>query len=138
MRALERLNGTRIVALPKALDRAHWPEGALVFRLAPDEVLVTAAVERAAVPDPHAIVERETGFSSVWLDRVAAIDFLERECDWELPGGIGQWGNGSAADRPALAQGIVAGLPVKLWFERDRVLFIVASPFAADLAERLR
>ena len=127
MRVLDRFAGTRIVALPHAIDGTVWPDGALVFRLAPDEVLVTAAVNATSVDDEHAIVEPETGFSSVWLDHVTAIDFLERECDWELPD-----------HRPAFAQGIVAGLPLKLWFERDRVLFIVASPFAADLAERLR
>ena len=127
MRALERFTGTRVVALPRAIDAAVWPEGTLAFRLAPDEVLVTPAVNVTAVDDPHAIVELETGFSAVWLDHVAAIDLLERECDWELP-----------QDRPAFAQGLVAGLPVKVWFERDRVLFIVASPLAADLAERLR
>lgn len=138
MRALERLSGTRIVALPQAIDVAVWPEGTRVFRLAPDEVLITPALNATAVDDPHAIVELETGFSAVWLDYVTAIDILERECDWELPEGIGQWGNGSPVGRPALAQGLVAGLPVKVWFERDRVLFIVASPFAGDLAERLR
>ena len=127
MPALERLTGTRFVSIPEAIDAAVWPKGALVFRLAPDEVLVTAVVNAAAVDDPHAIVEPETGFSAVWLEHVTAIDVLERECDWELP-----------QERPAFAQGIVAGLPVKLWFERDRVLFIVASPFAADLMERLR
>lgn len=127
MRVLERFTGTRIVALPQAIDIAVWPEGALAFRLAPDEVLVTAIVHATALDDAHAIVERETGFSSVWLDHVTAIDVLERECDWELP-----------RERPSFAQGSVAGLPVKLWFERNRVLFIVASPFAADLAERLR
>ena len=137
MPALERFVGTRIVALPVAIDAAVWPEGALVFRLAPDEVLVTAIVNATAIGDPHAIVEPETGFSSVSLDHVVAIDLLERECDWELPR-MGQWGNGSPEDRPAFAQGLVAGLPVKVWFERDRVLFIVASPFAADLMERLR
>jgi hypothetical protein len=97
--------------------------------LAPDEVLVTAAVDATVVDDPHAIVEQETGFSSVWLDRPTALDFLQRECDWDLL---------SAAGRSALAQGLVAGLPMKVWFEADRVLFIVASPFAAELAERLR
>ena len=127
MPALERFTGTRVVALPRAIDAAAWPEGTLAFRLAPDEVMVTPAVNVTAVDDPHAIVELETGFSAVWLDHVAAIDLLERECDWELP-----------QERPAFAQGLVAGLPVKLWFERDRVLFIVASPLAADLTERLR
>ena len=127
MPVLDRWNGTRIVALPRALDAADWPQGALALRLAADEVLVTAAVDAAVVDDPHAIVERETGFSFLWLEHAAAIDFLERECDWELPDG-----------RPAFAEGLVAGLPLKIWFERNRVLFVVASPFAADLTERLR
>ncbi|MEO6222485.1 MAG: hypothetical protein ABIP90_04490 [Vicinamibacterales bacterium] len=138
MRALDRLIGTRIVALPEAIDSAVWPKGALVFRLAADEVLVTAEVGAAAIGDPHAIVELETGFSSVWLPPDAAIDFLERECDWELPRGVRQWGNDPGVYRAAFAQGLVAGLPVKVWFERDRVLLIVASPFAMDLMERLR
>ncbi len=127
MLALERFTGTRIVAIPAAIDAADWPEGTLVFRLAPDEILIAPAVNANAVNDPHAIVALETGFSAVWLDHVTAIDVLERECDWELP-----------QERPTFAQGLVAGLPVKVWFERDRVLFIVASPFAADLMERLR
>ena len=128
MPALDRFTATRIVARPGAIDAAAWPGGSLVFRLAPDEVLIAPAMNATAVDDPHAIVELETGFSGAWIDRVSAIDLLERECDWEFP----------AVDRPALAQGLVAGLPVKVWFERDRVLFIVASPFAAELAERLR
>ena len=127
MHVLERFEGTRIVALPVAIDAAKWPDNALVFRLAADEVLVTGTVAAAVVDDPHAIVERETGFSTVWLETAVAADFLQGECDWELP-----------LERPAFAQGIVAGLPMKVWFERDRVLLIVASPFAADLMERLR
>lgn len=124
---LERFTATRIVALPEALDAARWPDGALAFRLAPDEVLVTATVDAEAIGDVHAIVERETGFSGIWLERSVAIDFLERESDWEVP-----------ADRPALAQGLVAGLPVKVWFEHDRAFFIVAASFGMDLSERLR
>ena len=127
MPALERFAATRIVALPEAIDAANWPEDALAIRIAPDEVLVTAVVGAASIDDSHAIVERESGFSSVWLDAGAAIDFLERECDWELP-----------RQRPAFGQGFVAGLPMKVWFENDRVLFIVASPFAADFTEALR
>jgi hypothetical protein len=125
--ALKGMEGTRIVAAPGAIDAASWPEGALVWRLAPDEVLVTAAVDPHSIADPHAIVERETGYSAVWLERAAALDFLQRECDWELP-----------RETPAFAQGIVAGLPAKIWFEAERVLLIVASPFAIDLEERLR
>ncbi len=127
MRALERLTATRIVATPAAIDAATWPKGSLAFRLAPDEVLVTADIRSADIDDVHAIVERETGFSAVWVAAGQALDRLEQECDWELP-----------YERPAFAQGMVAGLPVKLWLEHDRVLVMVASPYAADLAERLR
>ena len=127
MPALERLTGTRITATPGALDQAFWPDGAIVFRFAPDEVFTTAIVDASAISDSHAIVERESGFSGVWLDRAAAMDFLERECDWEPP-----------ASRPSFAQGLVAGLPLKVWFDHDRVLLIVASAFANDLMERLR
>jgi hypothetical protein len=31
---------------------------------------------------------------------------------------------------------MVAGLPLKLWFESERVLVLVAGPFAHELAER--
>ena len=134
MLALERFSATRIVALPQAIDAAAWPAGALVFRLAPDEVLITPAMDSPAVGDPHAIVELETGFSAVWIDREKAIDLLERECDWELP----PKGQRDNPELPIFAQGLVAGLPVKVWFERERVLFIVASPYAEELAERLR
>jgi hypothetical protein len=90
-------------------------------------VLVNASVDPKAIADPHAIVECETGYSAVWLERSVALEFLERECDWELP-----------RETPAFAQGIVAGLPLKIWFETERVLLIVASAFAIDLEERLR
>ena len=56
VRALERLSGTRIVALPQAIDAAVWPNGALAFRLAPDEVFVTGVVNATTVDDPHAIL----------------------------------------------------------------------------------
>jgi hypothetical protein len=125
--APERLFATRIVARAGAIDAAGWPEGVLVLRLAEDEALMIPAFSPAPVVDPDAIVEVETGFSALWLNGAEAVHFLERECDWELP-----------AERPVVAQGMVAGLPVKLWFERDRVLVLVPSPYAVDLAERLR
>ena len=134
MRALDRLTGTRIVSTPEVIDSTVWPRDVRVFRLAPDEVLVDAAIDAAWIDDPDAIVVRETGFSGVWVERSAAIDFLQRECDWELPG-MGQSGN---EDRQLFFQGLVAGLPLKVWFEADRVLFFVASPLAQDFAERLR
>lgn len=124
---MERLAATRISASPSALDAVMWPAGAIVLRTAPDEVIVTAVVGPSVVNDPHAIVEPETSLCAVWMTMPAALDYLARECNWELP-----------AARPAFAQGSIAGLPVKLWFEHDRVLFVVPGPFAFDFAKRLR
>lgn len=124
---LEHLVGTRIVATPAALDAARWPDTARVLRIAPDEVFIVASVSADSVSDPHAIIVPDAGFAGVWVAAPEALDFLERSCEWELP-----------ADRPAFAQGAVAGLPLKLWFEHDRVLFIVPAPYAADLEERMR
>lgn len=127
MHALKPLTATRIAATPAALDAAPWPSDAIVLRTAPDEVIVLAAIAPALIADAHAIVEPETALFGVWMPIDAALALLERECDWELP-----------THRPAFAQGAVAGLPLKLWFERDRVLFVVSAPFATDFAERLR
>lgn len=126
MLALNRIKGTRIVATPAALDTARWPGDALVLRLAADEAFVAADVSASAVADPHAIVAPDGGFVGAWLPMAEALDFLERTCEWELPHA-----------RPAFAQGMVAGLPVKLCFEAERVLVVVAAPYANDLAERM-
>jgi hypothetical protein len=136
--ALESLIATRIVATPAALDGAisgaQWSAGSLPLRTAPDEILIihTSSTsirlsEAHPLADPHAIIVPEGSFLGTWLPLAEALVFLERACAWELP-----------AARPAFAQGAVANVPVKLWFERDRVLFVVQSPFAADFEERLR
>lgn len=117
---------TRVVATQSALDAATWPDGTLVLRLAPDEALVCLPVDEVAVSDSHAIVVADEGFLGAWVAAEAALAFLEGACAWELP-----------SARPAFAQGAVANVPVKLWFEPDRVLFLVPAPFAADLAERM-
>ena len=127
---LRPLEATRVVAAPAALDalaaRPPWPDDALALRTAPDELLVAAAPDFEVAGDPHAIVERETGFSWVWLDAAAAERFLDRECEWERP-----------SARPALAQGAVAGIPAKLRFGAERTLILVPSPFAAAFQRRL-
>jgi len=124
--SLPRILGTRIVATPAALDRAAWPATALVLRLAADEIFVSAPVAAELIDDPHAIVVPDGGFAGLWLPTAAALDFLERACEWEVP-----------SSRPAFAQGMVAGLPMKLWLETDHVLLIVPAPYATDLQERL-
>ncbi len=159
MPALETLPATRIVAAPTALDSARWPDGSLPLRTAPDEVLLvhTASVSIGSsaphplptsigssaphplptsigssaphplTTDPHAIIAPEGSFMGMWLPLAEALEYLERACAWELP-----------TARPAFAQGAVANIPLKLWFEHDRVLFIVQSPFAADFEERMK
>ena len=40
-------------------------------------------------------------------------------------------------ERPAFAQGAVAEIPVKLWFEEASVRFVVPAAYAADLGEQM-
>jgi hypothetical protein len=127
--APERLSAMRIAAARSALDAARWPKDAIVLRVAPDEVLVIAAeamrVTSNDIADPHAIVEPETGFAGAWISSAETARLLERHCAWEWRQHAG-----------GLAQGAIAGLPIKIWFEADRALWLVPEAFAADF-ERL-
>lgn len=137
MPALEPLVCVRVVATVAAIDAARWPEGSIALRIAPDEVLVipdpvahpadSTDLSDVTVADPHAIVEWDTGWCAAWVPSSHASDLIERACRWEPP-----------RARPAFAQGALADLPVKIWFEPDRVLFVVPAPFAVDLEARLR
>jgi hypothetical protein len=120
---VNRIVGTRIASTLAAIDAAQFPSGALVLRLAPDEVFVAAAVSADAIADPHAIVEPDAGFVGAWVNADEALAILTRHCEWEPP-----------QQRPAFAQGAVGGLATKLWFEADRVLFAVPAPYASELA----
>jgi hypothetical protein len=127
--ALKRIAATRIVAQPDALDAADIPQSSLALRFAADELFVTPPLQDESVilaHDPHAIVINEGGFAGIWLDNKTAANFLQRHCTWEVPNG-----------RPAFAQGVVAGIPTKLWLEDDQVLFIVPAPYAHDFAKRM-
>ncbi|MYA08694.1 MAG: hypothetical protein F4060_05190 [Holophagales bacterium] len=127
---LRRLEATRVSATPAALDAVvaepPWPAGARAFRTAPDELLVAASPDFDVAGDPHAIVERETAFSYVWLDEATAERFLDRECEWRRP-----------SARPAFAQGEIAGIPAKLWFDAGRTLILTPAPFASAFQRRL-
>jgi hypothetical protein len=125
--ALETLRGTRIAGNPSLLDRGVASHNAIVLRIAPDELLVIPRGHDAADPPPELIAVEETGFVGCWLtpDELAAQ--VVPHIDWELP-----------VDRPALAQGLVAGVPAKLWLESGRALLLCAAPYAHELTERLR
>ena len=129
MPALKRIAATRVVAKPEALDAADIPQSSLALRFAADELFITPPLQDESIilaHDPHAIIISEGGFAGTWLPAYAAIEFLQRNCTWEVPDG-----------RPTFAQGAIAGIPTKLWLEEDQVLFIVPAPYAADFAERM-
>lgn len=127
MPALETFTASRIVATPAALDNAAWPPNTLPLRTAPDEILLLNTSEPISLPaDEHAIIQPEGSYMGLWLPMNEALAFLEKTCAWELP-----------TARPTLAQGAVANVPVKLWLESERMLFIVQAPFATDFLERL-
>ncbi len=124
MRALE---AWRVVAAPAAIDRVRWVplgDGAVtLIRIAPDEILAVDAAE-PVVDDPYAIVERETGFVGSWD---WTLEDLRAHADWSLP-----------SERPASAQGAIAGVPAKVRIEADgRVLVVTAAGYAPVLSERL-
>ena len=125
MPELERLHGLRVVAEPAALDAAHWSgDGVTVLRFAPDEAFGIGA-RSVEVDDADAIVEQEAGFSGAWVDLAVVTPHIE----WSLP-----------TDRPALAQGAIAGVPAKLWLPADdyTAFLVVAAAYADELSERLR
>jgi len=127
--ALDTIHGTRIVAAPATLDSVSWPTGVTVLRFAPDDVFVVGG-ESLSVSGEHAIVAAEAGFVGRWLT-AAELDHVAEHIDWPLP-----------AERPALAQGLVAAVPAKLWLggspSADHVaLLLTNAPYQHELQERL-
>ncbi len=127
MLALEPLQGVRVVASPEALDAIPSEDGATVLRLAPDDVFVLDGLLDLAVADPHAIVAGEPGFVGSWLGPEELAAIVVPHIEWPLP-----------AERPALAQGFVAGVPAKLWLTADGTLLLCAAAYAHELTDRLR
>jgi hypothetical protein len=127
--ALEPLRGLRVVADPAAVDAARWiSEGAsvTVLRIAADEALAVGAIG-VELLDDHAIVEVEDGCVGAWLSS-DALDRIASRTEWSVP-----------KHRPALAQGLVAGVAAKLWLPDDGpALLVTAAAHAAELSSRLR
>ena len=123
MPALDRLRGVRVVADPASLDRASWRgDDVTVLRLAPDDAFGVGATA-VDIDDEHAIVEEEVGFVGAWLDP----DDVEPHLEWSLP-----------TERPALAQGSIAGVPAKLWLPANGdALLLTAAAYADEVTRRL-
>ena len=121
MRAPEAIPGVRVVAAPAVLDGLALAPDAIALRLASDELFVTRGVVNA---EP-AIVEEERGFVGWWLEP-DELESVAHHVEWSLP-----------SERPALAQGLVAGVPARLWLGDGRALLLVAAAYAHELMDRL-
>ena len=117
---------TRVVTTEKSADSLLPPPNTLLIRTAFDELLIIPSTD-IEIDDPHAIiVHDDASYAGCWLDMDTALNFLSYTCEWELP-----------TERPAFAQGAVAGIATKLHFEQNRVLFIVGSHVAHEMAEHM-
>lgn len=117
----ERLSAWRVVAKPAAIDRLSG----IVLRLASDDALVVGVLG-VEIGDPEAIVEPDTGWVFLELSEERALELIAAGASWRPP-----------AERPAFAQGMLAGLPAKIYLNGARSLVIVAAPFEHELEERL-
>jgi hypothetical protein len=121
--ALDRLRGMRVVAASGPLDRADWHgDDITVLRFAPDDAFGLGA-RSVDVDDEDAIIEDEAGLAGAWLDPAD----IEPHIEWSLP-----------TERPALAQGSIAGVPAKVWLPADGdALLLTAAAYAHELESRL-
>ena len=127
MPAPEPLRGWRVVARPEALDALERAGAATALRLANDDLLLIGPGAAPAVDDGDAIVVADAGFVAWTLDAAALRSLVEEHVDWVLPAG-----------RPALAQGLVAAVPAKLWLAEDGTARLVClAAYAAELQERV-
>ena len=124
MRAPEPLPALRVVAAADALDELVAPAEHPMLRLAPDDLLVIGAAS-VQVSGEHLVVD-EAAFVGWWLTPEELREQVVPHVDWPLP-----------TTRPALAQGLVAGVPAKLWLAEDRALLLCAAAYAHELQERL-
>jgi hypothetical protein len=127
VRGPERLEGWRVVARPDALDALEPAPGqAIALRLAPDDLLVLGLTEAPRIDDPDAIVVAERGYVGWTLDETERAALLRHHVEWE-PG----------PDRPALAQGLIAGVPAKLWLDERSALLLCPAAYAAEMEARI-
>ena len=125
MPGVEIINGRRVVATSAAIDSGRFPPNAHVLRIAPDDVLVIGdgSIELA---DDDAIIEADAGWCALRVGEEQATEIIARHAAWNPP-----------AHRPVMVQGMIAGLAAKVYLDGDNSLIIVATPFGAELEERL-
>lgn len=126
MPELKRLQTTRIVAQPDALKTAVFNPSHHILRVANDEVVITPPLDDVTVDDPHAIIISDGSFAGVWLTEAEGLAILEHSCEWEPP-----------TERPAFAQGAVAGIATKILFEDGKLFFVIPAVMMAEFEERV-
>jgi hypothetical protein len=124
VRAPEQLAALRVVAAAEALDDVVPADGQAALRLAADDLLVIGSAS-IQVTGEHLVVD-EAGFVGWWFTPEEVTEHVLPHVDWPLP-----------SERPALAQGLIAGVPAKLWLAEDRTLLLCAAAYAHELEERL-
>jgi hypothetical protein len=129
-----RAPGLRVVAAPRALDEATWyDEGPgpdefvpLVLRLAPDDAYAIGATA-VELDDDHAIIESEVGYLALMFPADEFADIVVPHLEWPPP-----------LERPAFAQGAIAGVPTKLYIDSTgAAIVLVLDSYADDLLDRL-
>lgn len=130
----------RIVARADAIDALVVASaGTTAIRLAADELLVAdlrqdptwspdVSAIRAAVDDPHAIVELDGGWQVYRRDHPSAHDFLTSAAPW--------FGD-AEREVGSIAQGMAAGVPIKVVVEAEATLIVMAHAVGRDFAERV-
>jgi len=127
VRAPDRLAGWRVVARPDALDALVEAGLGPTLRLAPDDLLVVGTAAAPVVDDADAIVVPDAVFVAWELDGDELDHLLEHHVEWELP-----------AARPAVAQGLIAYVPAKVWLHVDgRAQLVCLAAYADELAARV-
>jgi len=123
------IHGTRVVAPAATLDAVVWPSSATVLRFAPDDAFVIGG-DSVSISGEHAIVAAESGFVGCWLS-AEELARVVGHIEWSLP-----------TERPALAQGLIASVPAKLYLTGNagadqQALLLTNAPYSGDLWERL-
>jgi hypothetical protein len=122
---LSELEFSRVVAASIALDHVLTDSD---LRISADEALCFATVEdlRAELP-AQAIVVPDSGWSGAWFDEHTLRVRLAHLCEWSLP------------ERPGLGQGLIAGIPAKVFLPANssEALLVVATAMAHEMEERL-
>ena len=129
-----RAPGVRVVGAPEAIDAAEWQDAGpgpdefepLVLRFAPDEAFAVGATG-VRLGDPEAIVEPELGYSAVMFPVDEFIDVVLPKIEWPV-----------APTRPAFCQGLIAGVPVKLYIDSTGAATVfVMNAYLDDFLSRL-